>query len=104
MATDGLAGDIQGLEEVLGKLNALEQEPRKKSTRFALRKAANIVRDSVQSRARELDDPNTSESIADNVVVRFDGKHFRQTGDLKMRVGIRGGGCLQGQERQEPGR
>lgn len=83
--------EIRGLEAVLGKLEALENEPRKKSTRFALRKAANIVRDAARARAQEIDDPETANSIPDNVLVRFDGQHFRQTGDLKMAVGVKGG-------------
>jgi HK97 gp10 family phage protein len=82
---------LQGLEEVLGRLKALEEEPRKKTTRFALRKAANLIRDRAKQNAAALDDPTTSNNIAANIAVQVDNKHFKRTGDLKMRVGVRGG-------------
>lgn len=88
---DSLGFEIKGLDAVNAKLKAVAEEPKKKSFRFALRKAANIVRDAAQARAREIDDPETANSIPDNVVVRFDGGHFRQTGDMKMAVGVKGG-------------
>ena len=108
---DTLGGEIQGLEAVLGKLKALQEEPRRKTTRTALRKAANLVRDQAKANAERLDDPTTSESIAANVVVRNDTRYARTTGDFKMSVGVLGGasgaavavGELRGKGKSNPG-
>lgn len=88
---DGLTYDLQGMDVLLGKLKTLEQEPRKKTTRFALRKAANFVRDDAKQRASRFDDPQTPSNIPDSIVVKADTKHTRRTGDLKMSVGVKGG-------------
>lgn len=88
---DSLGGEIQGLEEVLGKLKTLKDETRGKTTRFALRKAANLVRDAAKANAERLDDPRTSTNIAANIKVGIEKKRYRQDGELKMRVGVAGG-------------
>lgn len=108
---DTIGGEIRGLDEVLGKLKALKEEPRKKTTRFALRKAANLVRDQAQANAARLDDPKTRQNIAANIAVAFDGRHNKATGDLKMKVGVKGGasgfaaavGELRGKGKGNPG-
>lgn len=94
---------IHGLDAVLGKLEAVKGEARKKSTRFALRKAANVVRDNIKANALRLDDPSTANSIAENVVVRADNQYFRQIGDIKMSVGIRGGARSKKKNASNPG-
>ncbi|APC45954.1 hypothetical protein QHH_42 [Halomonas phage QHHSV-1] len=104
-------GEIQGLEAVIGKLKALEELPRQKTTRFALRKAANLVRDAAQANASRLDDPTTSQNIAANIAVALDKKRYRQDDEIKMRVGVKGGargfaaavGELRGQGKGNPG-
>lgn len=104
-------GEIQGLGPVLAKLKELENEPRQKTTRFALRKAANLVRDQARANAESLDDPTTRESIAANIVVKNDTRHARTTGDFKMSVGVLGGasgaatsvGELRGKGKGNPG-
>lgn len=95
--------NLEGVDEALGKMKQVAELPRKNSTRFALRKAAAIVRENVVSRAERLDDPTTTESIAANVVVRYDGKHFRQSGDMKMSVGILGGSTSRFKNQANPG-
>ncbi len=101
--TDTIGGEIEGIGEVLGKLKSLQDLPRKKSMNFALRKAANIVRDNVKARAEQIDDPSTPTSIAENVVARTDGKHFKKTGDLKFSVGVRGGATSKRKNSSNPG-
>lgn len=88
---DGLSHNLEGIEELLAKLETVKMEPRRKGARFAMRKAANIVRDAAQARAAQLDDPQSPENIADNIAIQFAARHFRQTGDPMMRVGVRGG-------------
>lgn len=111
MATDGLDGEIQGLEAVIGKLQALEQLPRQKTTRFALRKAANLVRDAAQANAARFDDPTTRENIAANITVGLDKKRYRKDDEIKIRIGVKGGasgfaaavGELRGKGKGNPG-
>ena len=88
---DKLTFEIDGVEEVLGKLKILERDIRYKGGRFALRKAANLVRDAVRANALGIDNPKTAEQIAKNVAVRWSSKFFGRTSDLKFRVGILGG-------------
>ncbi|OHV13010.1 HK97-gp10 family putative phage morphogenesis protein [Kushneria phosphatilytica] len=100
---DSIQFEIEGVNALAEKLQGLPQDMRKKGGRFALRKAANLVRERVKDSARRLDDPETANNIADNVVVRWDGKHFRQTGDLKFRVGVLGGAKSRQKNQQNPG-
>lgn len=44
--------------------------------------------------ARRWDDPDTGRSIADNIVLRWNGRLFRRTGDLGFRVGVLHGAVL----------
>lgn len=82
---------VSELGEVLGKLNNLKVEARNETGRFALRKAANIIKDAAKKNASALDDPSTSEKIADNIAVRWSSRRFKRTGDMMFRVGILGG-------------
>lgn len=100
---ENVSFDIQGLEPVLDKMKELESLPKKKATRFALRKAANLVRDRARDNAQRLDDPETANSISDNIAVRQDAKHYRRTGDLKMSVGVRGGAKSKAKNAALPG-
>lgn len=88
---DSITYNMQGMDAVLGKLTSLEQLPRQKSTRFALRKAANLVRDNAKTRAERIDNPETESNIPENIVTRFDTRHQRETGELQFSVGVRGG-------------
>lgn len=83
-----LQWNLEGLGPVLAKMEQVKGLPKMKATRFALRKAANVVRDAAQIGASYIDDPSTDENIAKHIVVRNDGQYFRQTGDLKMSVGV----------------
>lgn len=89
--------DMTGLDAVLAKLETVEYDVRYKGGRFALRKAASVVRDAVIAGALRLDDAATPESIAKNVAIRWSSKTFRRTGDLAFRVGILGGARAQEQ-------
>lgn len=98
-----LSFNLSGVDEALAKMKQVETLPKKKATRFALRKAANLVRDRAKDGALRIDDPQTANSIAENVVVRFDSQHFRQRGDLKMSVGVRGGSTSKAKNANNPG-
>jgi len=89
-----LFDDVQGLPELLAKLESVSQDIKKKGGRFALRKAANIVAKSAKQNAESIDDPETGRSISKNIALRWDGKRFRRTGDLGFRVGVQHGAVL----------
>jgi HK97 gp10 family phage protein len=89
---------ITGLDSLLGKLENLKYETKKKGGRFALRKAAQLVRDAAKQNAQGLDDPETGRAISDNIADRWNSRLNKQTGDLGFRVGV-----LQGARLPKPG-
>ncbi len=82
---------ITGLDEIKKRLKLVSDDIANKGGRSALRSAANVIRKEARLRAGQLDDPNTPNKIADNIVVRWDRKQFRKTGNPSFRVGILGG-------------
>lgn len=96
--TDGVSFTLTGLDEVLQKLETVQHETQYKAGRFALRKAANVVRDTIKRGAERLDDPTTAEDVSKNIAIRWSGKQFRRTGDLAFRVGVLGGARQQEQK------
>lgn len=91
MANSGVEYKMDGLDALMSRLKTVQDDIKIKGGRFALRKAANLLRDQVKANARRLDDPQTAQSIAENVAVRWSGRTFKRTGNLKFRVGIMGG-------------
>ena len=85
---------IHGLDGFVAKLRAVSQEVRLKGGRFALRKGAQVIRDAARQNARRLDDAETGRSIAENIVERWNGRLYKQTGDLGFRIGVLGGAKL----------
>lgn len=82
---------FEGVEKLSKRLESIESDLKKKGGRFALRKAANLVRDDAKRRAREVNNTASKESIADNIAVRWSTRRFKRTGDLMFRVGVLGG-------------
>jgi len=82
---------LSGVDELQVKLKGLSNDLKYKGGRFALRKAANIVRAAAMENASRVDDPKTSNEIAKNIVVRWSSRTFSATGDLAFRVGVLGG-------------
>lgn len=82
---------LVGLDDLLAKLDSIKYETKYKGGRFALRKAAQVVRDAAKANAQRLDDPETSASIAANIVERWSNRTFRRTGNMMFRVGVMGG-------------
>lgn len=93
---DAFRFNLEGVPELQAKLKSVREDVRYRGGRFALRKAANLVRDKAKSKADSLDDPATARTISDNIVVRWSGRTFRQTGDLHFRIGVKGGGRTRG--------
>lgn len=88
---DGFDVKLEGLEELHGKLKELTSDVQFKGGRFALRRAAQVLRDKARQNAGGVDDPATTESIEKNIVERWNGRLFRQSGNLGFRVGVLGG-------------
>lgn len=89
--TDGLDFKIEDPDHALDRIKAFPAALKLKGARFAMRKAANLVRDAAKKNAQSVDDPNTQASIADNIAVRFSSRTFRRSGDILFRVGVMGG-------------
>ncbi|MBZ5489145.1 HK97 gp10 family phage protein [Halomonas aquamarina] len=89
--TDPVALNVEGLDQLLARMDNINYDLRKKGGRFAMRKAANLIRDKAKENAKQIDDPVSAEDISANIAVRFSPKEFRQTGDLVFRVGVMGG-------------
>lgn len=91
---DTVEFSLTGLDSLLGKLDSVTDDVKRKGGRTALRKAAQIVAEKAKEGARRVDDSKTGRSIADNVAIRWNGRLFRRTGDLGFRVGILHGAVL----------
>lgn len=88
---DSVSFQIHGLDSLLGKLENLKYETKKKGGRSALRKAAQLVRDMARVNARQVDDRASPEKIYENIVERWNGRLNKRTGDLGFRIGVLGG-------------
>jgi len=91
---DRVEFSITGLDSLLGKLESVSYDVRRKGGRAALRKAAQVVMQKARDGAERIDDKETGRSIADNIALRWNGKLFKQTGDLGFRVGVLHGAVL----------
>ncbi|MCZ4058219.1 HK97 gp10 family phage protein [Pantoea sp. LMR881] len=91
---DGVDFSITGLDSLLGKLDEVSDDLRRKGGRAALRQAGNVIVSKAKANAQRLDDPVTGRSIADNVAQRWNGKLFKQTGNLGFRIGVLHGAVL----------
>lgn len=83
--------DLKGVDQLLQKLDGLKYDMRLKGGRFALRRAAQVVRDAAKQNAAAIDDPETAANISKNIVERWNNRRFKKNGDLAFRVGILGG-------------
>lgn len=100
---DTVQFEIEGVDALNAKLAMVSDDVRRRGGRFALRKAANLVRDKAQENAQRIDDPETANSIADNIAIRWDGRRFKRTGDLAFRIGVLGGGVSRHANQRHPG-
>lgn len=91
---DTVEFSILGLDSLLGKLDAVAYDVKRKGGRSALRKAAQVIAAKAKDGARRLDDSATGRSIADNIALRWNGRLFKRTGDLGFRVGVLHGAVL----------
>jgi len=95
MMADGVDFSIIGVDALLGKLFEVKDDVRRRGGRAALRKAGNIIVNRAKVNAMRYDDPHTRRSIEDNIALRWNGRLFRQTGDIAFRIGVLHGAVLQ---------
>lgn len=82
---------MNGVAELSKRIEALTYDAKKKGGRFALRKAAQVVRDAARANAQTIDSAETGRSIARNITEKWNGRLNKQTGDLGFRIGVQGG-------------
>lgn len=85
---DSVEFSITGLDSLLGKLESVSYDVKRKGGRSALRKAAQIIVDKAKQNAQRIDDSETGRSIAENIAMRWNGRLFKRTGDLGFRIGV----------------
>lgn len=85
---------LLGLDSLLGKIQAVKYETKRKGGRAALRRAANVVAEKAKQGAERLDNKETGRAISDNIAVRWNGRLFKRSGDLGFRVGVLHGALL----------
>lgn len=82
---------LNGVEALKRKLTIVSDDMRLRGGRFALRRAAQIVERKAKAAALLLDDPVTGRQIAMNITTRWNGRQFKQNGNIGFRVGVAGG-------------
>jgi HK97 gp10 family phage protein len=85
---------MTGVDELAKKLDGLKYDMAKKGGRFALRKAAQVIRNQARQNAQGVDDSETGRSIARNITEKWNGRLNKQTGDLGFRIGVNQGAVL----------
>lgn len=91
---DGVSFSLTGIDTLLGKLDVISADMKRKGGRSALRRAATIIVNKAKANAGRIDDPTTGRSIADNIALRWNGRLFKRTGDLGFRIGVMYGAVL----------
>lgn len=91
---DDIEFSLTGLDSLLGKLEAVAYDVKRKGGRSALRKAAQVVANKAKEGAERLDDSATGRSISSNIALRWNGKLFKQSGSLGFRIGVLHGAVL----------
>ena len=85
---------MTGVDELSKKLEGLKYDIARKGGRFALRKAAQVIREQAKANARQVDDSQTGRSIAANITEKWGSRFNKSTGDLMFRVGVNQGAVL----------
>lgn len=88
---DGFEVKIAGVDELNKRLEGITVDLRKKGGRFALRRAAEVIRKAAAAGWKLMDDTGTPEDISKNLALRWSPSMFRRTGDLGFRIGVLGG-------------
>lgn len=88
----GMKFDLKGVDELIKRLQKTQLEVVEKVAPRALKKAADVVANEAKRRAALLDNAESPENIAKNIVVRKAGKRQTPSNAIKYRIGVSGGG------------
>lgn len=91
---EAISVTMTGVDELVKRLEGLRYDVARKGGRFALRKAAQKIRDQAKQNAAKLNDPRTGRSISSNITEKWSSKYNKTTGDLMFRVGVNQGAVL----------
>lgn len=95
---------LTGVEELEKRLSQLEFRIGRRAASRALRKGANVIRDIARQNAQRIDDPQTKEVIAKNIVTQAaSSRRQKQEKAVIMRVGVMGGARLKRGDTGAPG-
>lgn len=95
---------VEGLAEIDRNLRLLPERLGRNALKRALRKGANVIRNAAKANAQAIDDPETREQIAKNIMVASGSrKREKQAGGLLMRVGVSGGARPTSGDNGQPG-
>lgn len=83
--------DLRLKQGVVNKLKKLPIKLQKKYLGSAVRKGANIIKQAAVSKAKSFDDPETSEKVYKEIVVRTNSRLGKANGGIAMQVGVKGG-------------
>lgn len=83
-----------GLEQLMAKIDSVTDDVKRRGGRSSLRKAAMVIVNAAKQKAESFDDKETGQSIAGNVALRWNGREYRQTGNLAFRIGVLKGAVL----------
>ena len=82
---------ITGARDLIDRMSALPDKLQKKGAVAAARKAMRVVVNTAKAEARSIDNPETRENIAKNIISQNSPRSGRRIGGVAMRVGVRGG-------------
>lgn len=82
---------IEGLDEALAKMRNMGPKLVKSGLKRAVRKGAVVVQKAAQANARQIDDPDTANSIPKNIAVQYSGPLSKKEKGVAYRVGVLGG-------------
>ena len=100
---DGLSAHLQGLDPVLRRMRTLAPKLQRSGLKAAVRKGATVFARAARENAKQVDDPETGESIARNIATQFSSRESKREKGVVYRVGVLGGAKLKNDPGSAPG-
>jgi HK97 gp10 family phage protein len=79
---------------LIDRMSTLPEKLQRKGAVAAARQAMRLVVNAARAEARNIDDPETRENIAKNIISQNSPRSGRRIGGVAMRVGVRGGAAF----------
>jgi HK97 gp10 family phage protein len=101
---DGITATLVGVQELELTFKRFKDETKTKVAKSALRTAAKkTIFEQALRNVAQLNDPNTANDISKNLMLRFNSKSFRRTGNMSFSIGVRGGAKKREENQLNPG-